>query len=123
VRLRGQLTQAVFRRHLIDDNNAVQDEQCLTLATPLMPNLNQIFLGFDTTSKKQIAPSSPYPALKKEINENALVAHKQYDEPILLMNNEKVIFLAKKSHHQSILSTGKTSQGNNRCLSGTLDNR
>lgn len=24
---------------------------------------------------------------------------------------------------QSILSTGKTSQGNNRCLSGTLDNR
>ena len=29
----------------------------------------------------------------------------------------------KKSHHQSILSTGKTSQGNNRCLSGTLDHR
>lgn len=29
----------------------------------------------------------------------------------------------KKSHNQSILSTGKTSQGNNRCLSGTLDNR
>ena len=29
----------------------------------------------------------------------------------------------KKSHYQSILSTGKTSQGNNRCLSSTLDYR
>ena len=29
----------------------------------------------------------------------------------------------KKSHNQSILSTGKTSQGNNRCLSGALDHR
>ena len=29
----------------------------------------------------------------------------------------------KKSYNQSILSTGKKSQGNNRCLSGTLDNR
>ena len=29
----------------------------------------------------------------------------------------------KKFHNQSILSTGKTSKGNNRCLSGTLDHR
>ena len=29
----------------------------------------------------------------------------------------------KKSHHQPILSAGKTSQGNNRRLSGALDYR
>ena len=29
----------------------------------------------------------------------------------------------KKSYNQSILSTSKASQGNNRCLSGTLDHR
>lgn len=34
-----------------------------------------------------------------------------------------IVQLREKSHNQSILSTGKTSQGNNRCLSGTPDHR